>query len=341
MSVDTLIEQVTTTNSTSLRGERLHGLAWVAWRQNRALVWVLLAAVAAVGCFLWFEHSAVVEATARVRQAGCGQGQGTATDTGESCWPLLEGVSARASDFTDRLQPLLAAVPLLIGMFVGVPLFSQEFERGTHRLLWSQSVSRTRWLAVRLGTAAALVLLATAALAGLASWFWHTDVHTELGAFDPPFQGLTYVVLGVVPVATALFGLTVGVLVGLLMRRTLPAIGVTAVLLPVLELGMFLLRPSLYPQVYGVQQISPNFDGFMQPTDAWLVSHGMILADGSKVANDGSCINQPGCRQVSEVYGYYHPVSHFWPIQLIESGVLLALAAAIVAFVFHRVRRVA
>ncbi|MDH6130903.1 hypothetical protein P3T37_000270 [Kitasatospora sp. MAA4] len=341
MSVASLIEQVATDEGPKLRPGRLHGLAWLVWRQNRFLLWVVLAGVVAVGCWLWYEHSAVVAATERIHQAGCSYDSDTWAASGQSCWPLLEDVVNPTGAFTGELQPALAAVPALVGMFVGVPLFSQEFERGTHRLLWSQSVSRTRWLAFRFGAAAALVLVASTALAALASWFWHTDVHTELGAFDPPFQGVTYLVLGIVPVATALFGLVLGVLVGLLVRRTLPAVGITAALMLAVECGMYQLRPYLYPQVYGVQPIRPNFDTFMQPTDAWLVSNGMILPNGTKVANDGACINQRGCRQVSQVYGYYHPVSHFWPIQLIESGILLCLTAAVVAFVFHRVRRVA
>ena len=36
-------------------------------------------------------------------------------------------------------------------MFWGAPLLAREFETGTFRLAWTQSVTRTRWLAVKLG----------------------------------------------------------------------------------------------------------------------------------------------------------------------------------------------
>ena len=41
--------------------------------------------------------------------------------------------------------------PALMGMFWGAPLVAREFEAGTFRLAWNQSVSRTRWLVVKRG----------------------------------------------------------------------------------------------------------------------------------------------------------------------------------------------
>ena len=45
---------------------------------------------------------------------------------------------------------LLLAVPGLIGIFWGAPLVTRELEERTDRLVWNQSVTRTRWLAVKL-----------------------------------------------------------------------------------------------------------------------------------------------------------------------------------------------
>ena len=50
-------------------------------------------------------------------------------------------------------MPSLYLTPALIGIFWGAPLISRELETGTFRLAWTQSVSRTRWLAVKLGLA--------------------------------------------------------------------------------------------------------------------------------------------------------------------------------------------
>src|ERR1700745_2821550 len=70
--------------------------------------------------------------------------------------------SAAAATFTAADGPLqvfsdflLLVVPLIIGMFWGAPLISREFEAGTFRLAWTQGVTRTRWLAGKLGVGAA------------------------------------------------------------------------------------------------------------------------------------------------------------------------------------------
>ena len=64
------------------------------------------------------------------------------------------------------LGPFLLAVPALIGIFWGAPLISRELETGTFQLVWTQSMSRRRWLLVKLG----VVGVTGIAVAGLLSW---------------------------------------------------------------------------------------------------------------------------------------------------------------------------
>jgi ABC-type transport system involved in multi-copper enzyme maturation permease subunit len=63
------------------------------------------------------------------------------------------------------LQLLVIAVPALTGIFWGAPLIGRELETGTHQLAWNQTVTRTRWLAVKLIAVGAVgaVAIATAA----------------------------------------------------------------------------------------------------------------------------------------------------------------------------------
>ncbi|WP_328710034.1 hypothetical protein [Microbispora hainanensis] len=53
-------------------------------------------------------------------------------------------------------MPLVA--PALIGAFWGAPLLGREYERGTHRLAWTQAVPVGRWLAVKLPILGAAVV---------------------------------------------------------------------------------------------------------------------------------------------------------------------------------------
>ena len=128
-----------------------------------------------------------------------------------------------------KLQVLAAAlvliVPVLIGMFWGAPLIARELETGTFRLAWTQSVSRMRWLLVKLG----LVGLASAAAAGLLSlmvtWWYSPIDKVNQNRFGTAAFGLH----GFVPAGYALFAFALGATTGLLFRRTLPAMAVTLV----------------------------------------------------------------------------------------------------------------
>ena len=65
----------------------------------------------------------------------------------------------RAGDpaFTARFEALasliawLTLVPGLIGVLLAAP-FVLELENGTYRLAWTQSITRRRWIATKLGT---------------------------------------------------------------------------------------------------------------------------------------------------------------------------------------------
>ncbi|MFC7592114.1 hypothetical protein ACFQYP_56615 [Nonomuraea antimicrobica] len=62
-------------------------------------------------------------------------------------------------------------LPALIGLFWGAPLITRELEAGTHLLVWNQSITRTRWLAVKLGLVG-LVAVTAAGLCGLMVTWW-------------------------------------------------------------------------------------------------------------------------------------------------------------------------
>jgi len=61
----------------------------------------------------------------------------------------LHGVVSVESNLTELTIPLilpLASLPLFLGMFIGVPLVAGELEQGTHRLAWTQGITRERWI---------------------------------------------------------------------------------------------------------------------------------------------------------------------------------------------------
>jgi hypothetical protein len=140
------------------------------------------------------------------------------------------------------MDTLVTAVPGLIGIFCGAPLMAREFETGTFRLAWTQGISRTRWLAVKLGVVGALSIIVAGLLSLIVTW-WS-------GPFDQANQiRITPSVFhesGVVPVGYAAFAFALGATAGLLIRRTPPAMAVTVVIFAAVQFAVPLwVRPHL------------------------------------------------------------------------------------------------
>ena len=107
-----------------------------------------------------------------------------------------------------------------VGLIVGVPLVARDIEHGTAHLAWTLDRSRTRWLLRRIAFG---VLVVVGLLAGLAVI---TDV---LGAAMQPNDDLSRSFhfegnRGVIIVARGILALGIGVLVGAVLGRQLPAL---------------------------------------------------------------------------------------------------------------------
>jgi len=131
----------------------------------------------------------------------------------------------RDAQLRGLLDILTWVVPLVLGVFWGAPLVARELETGTFRLAWTQSVSRTRWLAVKLAVGA-LASMAVAGLVSLAVTWWSSPFdRITLDRFSPD----VFSERGMVAIGYAAFAFTLGVAAGVVIRRTLPAMAVTLV----------------------------------------------------------------------------------------------------------------
>lgn len=186
-------------------------MIWVAWRQFRTQALVTLGLLAA--------FAALVLVTGLHLRDVYGSLGGVHCRTRNDCTALGGHDKAVA----DLLGPALVAIPALLGMFWGAPLVARELESGTWRLAWTQSVTRRRWLSVRV----ALVGVAALAVAGVASWligWWFAPLDAvNMNRFDPS----VFTERGVVAIGYAGFAFALGVATGALTRRTLPAMAAT------------------------------------------------------------------------------------------------------------------
>jgi len=183
----------------------------LALRQFRASAWTAVAGLAAVAAVVLATRPHLADAAAAAQRA-CGSG---------SRCPALAAFALDRTAQRSGVGLAMTLAPALIGAFWGAPLIAREFEAGTHRLVWTQSISRRRWLAVKLAVVGTATVLATALLSGLVTWWAAPLDHAAADAYE------TFDQRDVVPIGYALFALALGVTAGLVLRRTLPAMALT------------------------------------------------------------------------------------------------------------------
>lgn len=313
-------------------------MLWLTWRQHRMQVLLTAALLAVLGAVLL----------------------------------ISLGMSTPAPRFAARellgWLPLLA--PAAIGAFWGAPLLAREFEHGTHQLTWTQSVTRRRWLAAKIGGLGAAVTLGGLVLAGIVT-LW-------LAASDPPYDvdyfsfGLPWFrLVGVLPAAWWLSAFVFGVATGALFRRTLPAMAVT---LAVCALAFFgLLRaPASYAtperavQAKLMDELAP--EDSLHVNDYWIDRSGVKLThqevalalagpcgthdgteDGTeetikRYTDNGTVETNKKYAECSFSHGYrrvteFHPANRFWRFQWTEAGILLIPALALGGVAVRRTLR--
>jgi len=281
-------------------------MVWVTWRQHRSMLIGVTAVLAAVSIFLLIaglkvhhDYSALIN---------CRPASSDACATKNS--------SFNNADWTmgNTILILMNLAPVLLGIFTGPAVLARELETGTFRYAWTQGIGRVRWTIAKLTLLAVVITILAWAFSQLFAWF-----------FDPflGFEGMNdlaktvFDTRGIDFAAWTLVAFTIGALLGMLIRRIIPAMAATLGV----YLGLDLLTWLVLRQDYPVAIDTTNaglFNGPSTPNSPWILKTWTIG-------------NTPWWR--------YIPVSRFWPMQLIESGWLLVLAIALGAATVWLVRR--
>lgn len=132
-------------------------------------------------------------------------------------------VTATDKGLQVAVMALVLVVPALLGMFWGAPLIAHELETGTFRLAWTQSVSRLRWLLVKLGVVGLASMVAAGLLSLMVTWWASPLDKVNQNRFSPA----DFALHGFVPGGYAIFAFALAATVGLLLRRTVPAMAIT------------------------------------------------------------------------------------------------------------------
>jgi hypothetical protein len=260
---------------------------------------------------------------------------------------------------------ILTFMPVVVGLFFGAPLIARELETGTYRLAWTQSVTLRRWLAVKLGLVGLAAVLVAGLVTGMVDW-WQSPLDA---AGQNPFDPVNFGYHGVVPIGYAAFGFALGVTAGVLLRRTVAAMGATLVGLIAARLavvswvrphfaaplheslsllkahaGLSVQAPADTLSVIPAQVLIPNgwvlSTAIVDKSGHPLTSHDLLRACPTLAQSPGSgppvaihaCLTKLSATFHTVVT--YQPPSRYWPFQWAELGVFFVAALALCALTY-------
>jgi hypothetical protein len=249
-----------------------------------------------------------------------------------------------------RNAAYLNFLPMLVGVFWGAPLVARELETGTFKLAWTQSVTRRRWLAVKLALFVACTAAISAVFSLLLAWWLHPFAQLQFGNGFSRMDLNSFDFQGIVPIAYSVFAFAAGAAAGVIVRRVLPAMAITfAVYLP-MRLWVQGLRGHFEAPLqltYRALANSPHAG-----LGDWVINSRIVDPAGHTVspqtvfmtcgigpaahkATVFACLAAHGYRQID----LYQPASRFWAFQEIEFAIFAGIALMLLVLTFYWVTR--
>jgi hypothetical protein len=297
---------------------------WVSWREQRTETLIAIGILAAV---------AVILAPSGIEMARAYDHDGIAACLGTQASP---GCGDAVRSFQNRFNQIsgllgwLTLLPGIVGVLLAAPFITQ-LESGTYRLDWTQSITRRRWIAGKLGLSVGVAVVISLAFIALVTW-WRTPlVHVngrmENSVFDSE---------GIVAIGYTLFALALALAVGVVWRRAVAA-------LVVAFMAYFAAR--LFVDVWLRQRLTPPISVTFPARKGELaaLNHAWVITEHPSdrfghtiVPNIGACPGGNLKRCFAEhapgyIHAVYEPASRFWSMQLVEFGLFAALAVVLIA----------
>jgi hypothetical protein len=308
---------------------------WVAWRLQRVETLITVVVLALLAALLipsglsmasLYDHDGLSACAAAGSAGGCQQAIGAFTARFDSVMNLL---------------PWLNLIPGVIGIALAAPLLL-ELEHGTYRLVWTQSITRRRWLAAKLGTTVLAAVLAALVVSALVTW-WRTPLDHLHGRMENVFD-----FEGTVGIGYVLFALGLSLAIGAVWRRTVPAliIGFAGYVAARVFVQSWLRQRYESPLTttwparsgFGKPELDKAWVLDLRPSDRFghaiagplnpLRACGNVSAPGKGVK-----VVDPSCLP-ADLYNHavYQPASRFWLFQGIETALFGSIAVALILF---------
>jgi hypothetical protein len=295
-------------------------MIWLGWRQQRTETLMTAALLVLLAALLVPTGITIASA---YHDAGLADCAGQA-----SCRDAIDAFTQRF-DRLGQLISWLTMIPGLIGILLAAPFLSQ-LETGTYRLDWTQSITRGRWIAGKLGLAIVTALVTALLLTALVTWWRAPFVHLHGRITNDVFDSEGTVVFGY-----TLFALGLAAAVGAVWRRTVPSLVVgfagyfVARLFVDTELRQHFVAPL--SATWSLRGPGPDL------SRAWIITQYPTDARGHPIefiscGHGGSGACKPAGLDSGFMHAVYQPASHFWPIQGIETALFAGAALALLAF---------
>lgn len=299
-----------------------------AWYKHRLSV-IGIPAVFLLAALALFADSVVQRHWLSVHQlSGCLAAN--ATTGGSWCESAAWASFSSPSQTPNVIAVAVLALPVLAGLFAGVPWVAREFESGAFRFTWTQGTGPRHWL---LGTFGPLVLLAavSAAIYGAAAYWWYQVAQWQVGTSIWSWRWSSFELTPLSIAGWTVLTMALALLCGVLIRRVQPAMIAFIVTLGACAyLSQTWLRPWLFGIGTAVKQVSWSTSaGWPPSTTTYTVQTWLQTPSGQRVSGP------PAVNNVSAWIAQHHytswvayqPHSHLIWLELARNGILITVAA--------------
>ena len=251
-----------------------------------------------------------------------------ATTGGSSCASAAWVSFIQPSPMPNGIAVAVLALPVLAGLFAGVPWVAREFESGAFRFTWTQGTGPRNWL---LGTFGPLVLLAavSAAIYGAAAYWWYQIAQWQDGTSIWSWRSSSFELTPLSIAGWTVLAMALALLSGVLIRRAQPAmIAFIVTLGACVYLSQTWLRPWLFSIGPAVKQVSTSA-GWPSSVTTYTVQTWLQTPSGQRVSGPPA-VNNVSAWIAQHHYTYwvaYQPHNHLIWLELARNGILVTVAA--------------
>lgn len=301
-------------------------MTWAAWRLQRTETLIVLGMLALLAALLVPTGIQMANVFHQDGLAAC-----VSSHSSPSCNGLTGGFQTRFQALWN-LANFFTLVPGLIGVALAAP-FIFDLEHGTYRLTWTQSITRRRWLAGKIGLPALTALLASGALILLFTW-WRTPEANLNGRLDNGVFDTT----GTVVIGYTLFALALALALGAVWRRSAASLTIAFIAYFATRIAVELwLRKHLVSPLHatwrGPHQPDSLYNAHVLSLSATLHGHEVLGGLGGGGFDGGHvAVVVPVGAANAIFHATYIPASDFWPLQLTETALFTGLALLLIGF---------